>query len=78
MPKLTYWVAPALRDRRAYSIRERTKKACTAERDKRIASDLAEGMSPRDYGEPEKVVVEYRDAFDLVCQALGDGGIEPW
>jgi hypothetical protein len=67
--KLTYCVADALTDHPAYSIRERTRKACK----ERVE---AQGEYANQYGEPRKIVVEYQDGFDLVRQALGEGGIE--
>lgn len=65
--KLTYWVCVALNDTRAYSIRARTRREAKAQR---------EADGPKRYGRPQKVTVEYKDAFDLVCHALGEGGIE--
>jgi hypothetical protein len=63
--KLTYWVAESI-DNRAYSIRTRTRREAVAIRNER----------PDRYGPVFKVLVEYRDALDLVQQALGEGGIE--
>lgn len=64
--KLIYWIAKQ-DDFPCYDIRERTKKAAQA------AVEQAHG---RDYAPVHKVTVEYRDAFDLVTQALDEGGIE--
>jgi hypothetical protein len=66
--KLVYWCCASLRDSPAYSIRTRTRREATAERAKL-------GEHAKDYGTPVKITVEYRDAFDLVTQALGEGGI---
>jgi hypothetical protein len=63
--KLTYWVAESY-DNRAYSIRTRTRREAVTLRNER----------PNHYGPVFKVVVEYRDALDLVEQVLGEGGIE--
>lgn len=66
MATLTYWVAECLRDSQCYSLRAKTKKECQALKDK----DQREI-----YGHVHKVVVEYRDAFDLMYLALSEGGI---
>jgi hypothetical protein len=67
--KLTYWVAPCLDDSPAYNIRAKTKRDCLAEREARGA---------RSYGEPQKHVIEYDDAFDLMEQCLSERrGSEP-
>lgn len=62
--KLTYWVAPCLDDSPVYSIRSKTKRACAVRR------LVDEGT----YGEPQKVTLEYRDAFDLLCLLMQEGG----
>lgn len=67
--RLTYWVADALDDSRAYSIRARTRTRCRE-------LVLEQGQYAEGYGIPRKVVVEYKDAFQLVTLALGEGGIE--
>jgi hypothetical protein len=68
--KLVYWVSDELNGERAYNIRRKTKKAVKAEM--ATYGDQAEKL----YGKPYKVTVEYDDAFDLVCKALGESGIE--
>lgn len=64
--KLTYWVAESIPNGPAYSIRTRTRREAVA----------LSSQRPGHYGPVFKVVVEYRDALDLVDQALGEGGIE--
>jgi len=64
MPKLTYWVAQSLNDSAAYNIRAKTKKEAL----RQVGNDGAY------YGEVKKVVVEYRDGFDLMDQCLTEGG----
>jgi len=63
--KVTYWLAPRLNDSPVYSLRARTKREVLA----KIASGDAS-----DFGPVEKVVIEYRDAFDLVQQLVGSEG----
>jgi len=65
--KLTYWIAEIETDHQAYNVRAKTRreaKAMVAERDW------------QDYGPVRKITVEYRNAFDLIERALGEGGIE--
>ena len=66
MPKLTYWCAPILSDHPCYNIRTKTKKAALAE---------IEEYSHQDYGKPQKVVIDYDNAFDLLQQVTGEGGV---
>lgn len=61
--KLTYWYARCLNDSDAYSIRARTRREAAA----RVTG------RETDFGPVVKVVVEYRDGFDLVSRALGEG-----
>jgi len=63
--KLVYWCCAHLTDSHAYSIRARTRREAMARR----------AAQPEDFGQPTKVTVTYRDAFDLIDQALGEGGI---
>ena len=58
--KLTYWVADYLIDSACYSIRAKTRREVIAE--------VAAAYRPESYSKPRKVVVEYRDAFDLLEQ----------
>ena len=68
MKRLTYWIADCLNDSRCYSIREKTRKA--------VVAKLNDGTQvPGSYGAPRKVTVEYNDTFDLMCMAMGEGGI---
>ena len=78
--KLTYWIAERLDDGRAYSIRATRKEevvtnlaAAGAEWDGSVFS-IGEGYVS--YAPIKKVTVIYRNAFDLVCQTLGEGGLE--
>ena len=64
--KLTYWACRHLTDSQVYNIRERTRAAAKAKR---------EEYGPENYAPPVKVTVEYRDAFDLLTQALDESGI---
>ena len=67
--RLTYWVSDCLNDASSYSIRRRTRREVNAA--------LAAGEEYRSrYSEPRKVTVEYTDAFNLIYQALSEGGIE--
>jgi hypothetical protein len=67
--KLTYWAARRLDDSACYNIRQRTRKAARAERAELVAGGCR-------YAAVAKVVIEYRDAFDLAYQLLGEGGAE--
>lgn len=64
--KLTYWVCPCKDDHQCYGVRARTRREALAER---------EQLGVERFGKPVKMVVEYRDAFDLATQALGEGGL---
>jgi hypothetical protein len=50
-----------------YNIRTKTKKEAQA--------IIDSGIYGSDYGAIEKVEVHYKDAFDLVCRAMGEGSI---
>jgi len=66
--KLTYWKAACLYDSNCYSIRAKTKKEC-----KRLLEEA--GGAGEDYDEVEKVVIEYKDGFDLMMELIGyEGG----
>ena len=65
MATLTYWVAEQNEDHACYSIIAKTKKECV------------EQMAQRpdvEYEAPRKVVILYKDAFDLFRQATAEGG----
>lgn len=64
--KLTYWVSECLYDNRAYSIRHKTKRGAMIER---------EMVDNDEYGPVKKVTVEYKDAFDLLCQCVDEGSM---
>lgn len=66
--RLVYWIADCLSDRPCYSIRDKTRRGCSAQRHARQDAD--------DFGKPRKVVIEYRDAFDLMNQLTQEGGGE--
>lgn len=88
--KLTYWIAECLDDSHAYNVRSKRRKDVKArltadgfvwtETNWRGHQDnyyLARGDGwSRKYGPITKVTVEYDSAFDLVCQALQEGGIK--
>lgn len=64
---LTYWVAQCKNDSEAYNIRRRTKKE--------VVEAVSKDYSPGSYTKPKKVVVIYQDAFDLLCECMGEGGV---
>lgn len=64
--KLVYWFAPCIDDRPSYSIRERTRRA----------AKQAVAAQPESYGPVRKIVVQYKDAFDLLTTVLGEGWME--
>ena len=66
--KLIYWVADSETDSRGYSVRTKTKKECIAQ--------VALRADCNTYSEPRKVVVNYKDGFDLLVNALSEGGVE--
>jgi hypothetical protein len=61
--KLTYWVCPHLNDSECYNIRTKTKKEA-------VATRLEWGAE--NYGEVEKVVLEFDDSFELMEYCLGE------
>ena len=66
--KLTYWIADCLNDSPAYSIRCRTRRE--------VKAALADPqIDASGYSKPYKVVVEYKNALDLLNRALGEGGL---
>jgi len=68
--KLVYWIAESY-ENRVFSIR--------GKRRRDVIEELRErGYDPRgndDFAPPHKVEVEYDNAFDLLDQCLGEGGI---
>ena len=68
--KLVYWVAPCLDDSSAYNIRAKTRKEA-----KRLLAQHLSGGGGVTYGEVQRHEVHYKDGFDLVDQALGDGNL---
>lgn len=69
--KLTYWIAHCTNDSPCYSLRGKTRKAVKA---LRIFNTWEDGTC--NFSEPEKVVVQYDDAFDLLAQCNEEGGID--
>jgi hypothetical protein len=65
--KLEYWVAPHKSDARCYWIRAKTRREVDILRWKSGDGDS--------YHEPTKVVVEYRDSYDILEQCLSEGGL---
>ena len=71
MPHLQYWVCNSLNDSRVYSFRAKTRRECS-----QFLHDAIEGEWRRkNFSKPVKVEVEYADAFDLLCQCSGEGGL---
>ncbi len=66
MAKLTYWCVPIKTDNACYNIRAKTKRDALAQ---------VKEYSHHEWGEIEKVEVYYDDSFDLMCQAMGEGGL---
>ena len=64
--KLTYWTAEALNEDPSYNIQARTKKAAKA---------IVAERGQNNYGPITKVVLEYKDGFDLLDACLTERGI---
>lgn len=64
--KLTYWVSRRLDDHQCYNIRCKTRRELV---------EILREADPTVYTKPFKVVVEYRNAFDLLYQCLDEGSI---
>lgn len=64
--KLTFWYAACLSDGDCYSIRARTKKE--AQRQVKL-------YDHNQWGEVEKVVLEYSDGFELMDGVAGESGV---
>lgn len=63
--KLVFWEAKCLNDSDCYSIRTKTKKECLFQ------------ISTSDwhkYEPPEKIILEYKDSFELLSVFAGEGG----
>jgi hypothetical protein len=66
--KLMYWKCLSLDDADVYSIREKTRKE---------AKRVREELGVERFGPPTKVVLEYKNGFDLMQSCLGENrGIE--
>ena len=70
--KLVYWIVVCLDDSTVYSIRAKTRKECKRWLEEHKASG-GTGYSDN----IKRVEVHYTSGFDLIDQALGEGGIEP-
>lgn len=64
MPKLTVWIAECNDSSHAFDIRATTKKDCVRQ--------LAEVNNPSAYDAPQKVVLQYDNAFDLFNTVSGE------
>lgn len=65
--KLTYWCCSQEHDSPCYNIRARTRKEANALREAQ--------WNKEKYSKPFKVVAEFKDTFDLIDQAMGEGGL---
>lgn len=65
--RLKYWYAQCHNDSNAYSLRGRTKKE--------VVELLEQFDDKTKFGPIVKVEVEYKDAFDLLKQVAGEGGL---
>ena len=68
--RLTYWKADNHAQGSAYAIRTKTRRECL---------EILAGVDPEirsDYGEPQKVVLEYSSGFELAeaCLSEDQGG----
>lgn len=75
--RLIYWYSPCIDDSTVFSIRCRTKKEVV----QRLQNEhgLTEGELPTEsYGRVRKMVVEYRNGFDLLDRCLGDSVYEEY
>jgi hypothetical protein len=65
--KLTYWVCNQETDHQCYNLRARTK---------REVLEMKRNHGGAGYSQPFKVIVEYKDAFDLMDQCMTEGSID--
>lgn len=65
--KFTYWCCSQDHDSPCYNIRARARKEAKALLEKQWNKER--------YSKPFKVTVEFNDLFDLIDQALGEGGL---
>jgi|TARA_R100000084_G_C4612494_1_gene128851 hypothetical protein len=70
--KLVYWIAVCTDDSSAYNLRAKTRKEC-----KRLLEEQKARGGARFSDNIKRVEVHYASGFDLIDQALGEGGIEP-
>lgn len=64
--KLTVWIATQSADSQCYNVVARTKKAALEQ--------IANSYRPSEYSAPKKIVIEYKDAFDLFEYVTGEAG----
>ena len=69
--KLVYWIAVCLDDSSAYNLRAKTRKEC-----KRLLEEHKASGGTGYSDNIERIEVHYTSGFDLIDQALGEGGIE--
>ncbi len=68
MAKLTYWIAHTKTDSDVYSVRAKTRKE--------VKTQVAAMWNSEEYSAPNKVTIEYKDAFDLMHLCIStEGGI---
>ena len=66
MANLTVWIAVQHDDADCYNVIGRTRKAVLAE--------LCARPDSKRFDEPKKVVIQYKDAFDLFSWLTSEGG----
>ncbi len=64
--RMTYWCSAQGNDHQCYNFRAKTKKE--------VLEFLKTAYDPSEWTKPFKVIFEYTNQFDLVCQLLGEGG----
>ena len=72
--KVTYWYSRCPDDGNVYSVRAKTRKEAKALVDAENAQS-AEFKGGEHWEAPKKITIEYADAFDLIKQCTGEGGI---
>ena len=74
--KVTYWYSRHPDDSNVYSIRTKTRKEAKALVDAENALRKSNHHTSGELWEaPKKITTEYADAFDLVKQCTGEGGL---
>ena len=64
--KLTVWIAEQNHDSQCYNVVARTKKECLEK--------IATQYKPQDFDAPQKVVIEFKDSFDLFEYITSEAG----